>query len=70
MMYHLVGETEESRQQLRDEVLATSSADFRDFADALSELAQDGRVVVLGAEEAIAQANEARPRLLAVTKAL
>jgi hypothetical protein len=70
MMYHLVGETEESRQQLRDEVLAASPADFRDFADALSGLAQNGRVVVLGAEEAIAQANEARPGLLAVTKAL
>ena len=55
---HLIGITDENRQQLRDEVLGTTQADFRAFADVLDALNGHGQVVVLGSAEKIAKAND------------
>ncbi|NJN44571.1 MAG: hypothetical protein HC806_07535 [Anaerolineae bacterium] len=55
---HLTGITDENRQKLRDEVLGTTQAHFRAFADVLDELNRQGQVVVLGSAEAIGKANE------------
>ena len=70
MAQHLVRETDEMRQRMRDEILGTTVADFRQFADALAQVAAHGRVVVLGSEQAIQAANEKRPNLLTVSKVM
>jgi len=70
LVRHLVHETEEERQQLRDEVLSTTVADFRRFGDVLEQVNQHGLVVVLGSPQAIEAANAQRKGWLKVTKAL
>ncbi len=67
---HLIGETDSTRQQRRDEILSTDAADFRAFADVLDEVRDHGQVVALGSADAIRAANAARPGLLDVTKVL
>ncbi len=54
----LTGDAAAPRQQLRDEVLATTAADIRAFAAVLERAREAGSVVILGAEAAIAAANE------------
>lgn len=44
----LTGDTEERRQQMRDEILSTTPEDFVRFADVLAEAARTGTVCVLG----------------------
>ncbi len=66
----LTGETDERRQKIRNEVLATSNADFKVFGAALERLSRDGQVVVVGSAKAIEEANSARPGWLKVTKVL
>jgi Zn-dependent M16 (insulinase) family peptidase len=70
MQRYLIGDTDEARQRLREEVLATTKADFRSFADALAEVAAKGRVAVLGSEQAIAAANAEQPGLLTVSRVM
>jgi Zn-dependent M16 (insulinase) family peptidase len=70
LVRYLLDESDESRQQTRDEVLGTTAADFRAFADVLDAVAAQGRVVVLGAQEALAQANEARGDFLTLQRVL
>ncbi len=57
MVRYLAGDTDEARQQLRDEVLSTTPQDFVRFAEVLDDVRARGRVVVMGAPEALAQAN-------------
>jgi len=59
LVRHLSGVTDESRQQLRAEILSTTMAEVRSFADALDEVKTNGTVVILGSAESIAQANAA-----------
>lgn len=63
---YLTGETDERLQQFRDEVLATTPADFRNLAGALAAMNDAGDVVVLGSREAIEGAGLG----LAVTKVM
>lgn len=63
----LLGDTDESRQRYRDEVLATQPEHFRAFADVLERVAAEGQVVVLGGREALEAANAERPGLLEIT---
>lgn len=58
------------RQRLRDQVLATTVADVRALADLLEQVAQQGAVVVLGSEQAIAAANQTLQPPLSMTKVL
>ncbi len=53
----LSGVTDEYRQRIRDEVLATNASDFASFAEILDSVARAGRVVVLGSEDAIKETN-------------
>ena len=69
-MRYLVGETDESRQQMRDEILSTTVADFRHFADVLAALNDQARVVVLGSAGALNAANEQNGRQLKITKVM
>ena len=70
LMWELTGDTDENRQQRRDEVLGASAADFKRFADVLAQVAKAGQVVVLGSEAAIKAANDERGGFLKVTKVL
>ncbi len=66
----LNGTSDALRQQRRDEILGTSRADFQALAEAVEAVAAQGHVVVLGGEAAITAANEKRPGLLEVSKAV
>lgn len=70
LVRHLTGVTDAERQRIRDEVLATSAADFRAFADVLDGLRDSALVVVMGAQQAIEAANAARDGLLTPVKVL
>ena len=54
----LTGDEAEARQQLRDEALAATAEQVRGFATVLEQARDAGSVVILGAEAAIANANE------------
>lgn len=60
LIRHLTGDTDNIRQQMRNEVLATSTADFKNFAEILEQVSTKGTVVVLGSQDAIEKANTAR----------
>ncbi|SKA92868.1 hypothetical protein SAMN02745704_02455 [Paucidesulfovibrio gracilis DSM 16080] len=53
MIRHLSGVDDAWRQQIREDILNTTSGDFRHFAEAARLVAEHGRSVVLGSEEAI-----------------
>jgi len=58
MLRHLLGETDEMRQELRDQILGTTGEDMRRFADALDAVSSSGAVCVVGGEEAVRGASE------------
>ncbi len=68
MVRYLVGESDESRQRYREQVLTTTQADFKAFADVLTAVSQQGYVAVLGSPEAITAVNEGN--WLQVTKVM
>ncbi len=70
MVRWLVNYNDTLRQQFRDEVLATSQGDFKSFGEILGEMAQNGKVVVLGSVVAIEKANQDRVGLLEILKVL
>jgi presequence protease len=70
MQRSLAGETDAIRQSRRDEILGASVADFRAFADVLTDLTTHGQVVVLGSEKAIHVVNNRRPGFLQVSKVI
>ncbi|MDZ7288955.1 MAG: insulinase family protein [candidate division KSB1 bacterium] len=70
MVRYLVGDTDEERQKMRDEVLATTVTDFRKFGEVLQQVNQHGIVVVLGSPAAIEAANAERKDWLKVVKVL
>jgi len=60
---HLLGEGPEGRQERRDQVLGTTEAHFREFAEALDAVKMNGSVVVVGSQDAIQAANAAGAQL-------
>src|SRR5579883_817789 len=70
MQRYLIGDTDEARQRMREEILSTTAADIRKFGDAMAQVAAKGRVVVLGSEQAIEAANAERPGLLTVSRVM
>jgi Zn-dependent M16 (insulinase) family peptidase len=70
LIWELAGDTDETRQQRREEILGASSRDFKALAEALDQVARNGQVVVLGSEKAIRAANDERGGFLKVTKVL
>lgn len=60
MVRYLVNDSDEQRQRIRDEVLSTTVADFRAFADVLRQVAEHGVVVVLGSSTAIEASHAER----------
>jgi presequence protease len=70
MQRYLIGDTDEARQRMREEIISTTAADIRNFADAMAGIAAHGRVIVLGSEQAIEAANSERPGLLSVSRVM
>ncbi len=70
LIWELSGDTEEARQQRREEILSASAKDFKELAGVLEQVAAKGEVVVLGSETAIKAANAERGNFLKVTKVL
>lgn len=70
MSRYLLGVTEDYRQQLRDEVLATTPDDFVKFGDVLDGVRDHGQIVVLGSQGAIDAANKEMGGVFAITKVL
>jgi Zn-dependent M16 (insulinase) family peptidase len=70
LVRHLAGVDDAYRQRIRDEVFATSAADFRAFADVLDAVRDNAQTAVLGSEEAINEANAQRPGLLTLARVL
>ncbi len=70
MRRYLAGETDEGRQQMRNEILSTTAADFKAFAEVLRQLNANGAVVVLGGQEAIEKVEAQKPGWFRVSKAL
>jgi Zn-dependent M16 (insulinase) family peptidase len=57
MVQHLAGVTTETRQRIRDEVLATEERHLREFGSVLREAAAAGSVCVMAGEDALARAG-------------
>ncbi|MDR3708053.1 MAG: insulinase family protein [Capsulimonadaceae bacterium] len=61
MLRRLIGETDERRQLVRDQVLATSQQSFRAFADVLDAAKEQSFVVAMGSNKAIEEAARSLP---------
>ena len=70
MLRHLTQYNDQTRQEIRDQVLGTTVKDFNRFADVLTRVAENGEVVVLGSAEAIEKANKEKGQILEVRKIL
>jgi Zn-dependent M16 (insulinase) family peptidase len=70
MLRRLSGETDEERQQIRDEILSTDIDDFRAFSEFLSIVKDKGIVKVAGSETAITETMKEMPGWLEVVRAL
>eukprot|EP00172_Hildenbrandia_rubra_P000272 Plantae.Rhodophyta-Hildenbrandia_rubra.ctg1121.p1 GENE.Plantae.Rhodophyta-Hildenbrandia_rubra.ctg1121~~Plantae.Rhodophyta-Hildenbrandia_rubra.ctg1121.p1 ORF type:complete len:1138 (-),score=234.26 Plantae.Rhodophyta-Hildenbrandia_rubra.ctg1121:257-3262(-) len=55
---YMTGQTDEIRQERRDQVLGATNKDFRELGEALEEIKKNGTVVIVGGEEAIKKAQE------------
>lgn len=70
MVRHLTNDSAEERLRIRTEVLETTEADYRRFADALEAIKDHGKVVVLGSQSAIDAANESMTEKLELLKVM
>jgi len=70
MVRYLIRDTEEERQQMRDDVLGTKASDFKAFAQVLERVRENGLVKVLGSSNAIEEVATDRPGWLDVVKVL
>jgi len=70
MLRHLTGQSEDTLQRVRDEVLETTEEHFRTFADVLDTVRDTGIVKVLGSRETIEAISAERPGWLELQKVL
>ncbi len=70
MVRYLIGETDADRQQMRDQILGTTAADFRAFGEVLSSFNEQARVVVMGDGETLARWAESSDHKPVVTKVM
>jgi len=70
MVRYLFGESDAERQQIRNEILATTVADFRAFADVLAQVKSQGTVVVMGSQNTLETVNAERNGWLKLTKVM
>jgi len=70
MVRHLLQLSDEDRQRTRDEVLGTTLADLRRFADILDAARPKSRVVVMGSQQALTAVNAEKGDWLKLQKVL
>jgi Zn-dependent M16 (insulinase) family peptidase len=70
MVRYLTGDTEDARQQMRDEILGTKASDFKNFARILEQVKKEGIVKILGSPSAIEKASTEHPGWLDIVKVL
>ncbi|QHO34395.1 hypothetical protein HN51_027949 [Arachis hypogaea] len=70
MLRYLLGITEEERQRRREEILATSLKDFKEFVDAMEAVKDKGVTVAVASPEDVDAANKERFNFFQVKKAL
>jgi hypothetical protein len=70
MLRHLTHDTDEERQKMREEVLGTTSAHFRAFADVLESVKGEGLVKALAYPSALNESMKDRPGWLEITGVL
>jgi presequence protease len=70
LVRYLRGDTDEARQEMREEILGTTGAHFKDMARFMREVAAKGIVKVLGAPSALEAAQRERPGWLQILKVL
>jgi Zn-dependent M16 (insulinase) family peptidase len=70
MIRYLLNISDAERQLIRDQILETNSAHFKDFSNVLKQLAEKGMIVVLGSSSALESANQANNDFLKITKVL
>ena len=67
---YLAGATDEWRQNWRSQILSTTAADFRAFADVLDAMRGQAHEVALTSSDALAAANARQPGFLHIRSAL
>ncbi|EFO80139.1 peptidase M16C associated domain-containing protein [Oscillochloris trichoides DG-6] len=70
MWRYILGANDAYRQQLREEILDTSPADIRAFADAVDAVREHGIITVVGSADAVEAANREQPGLLMPVRVL
>ena len=70
MSRHLTGDSDALRQQMREELLGTTAADFKAMGEILREVAEKGVVKVLGSETAAKTAEAQKPEWLKRVKVM
>lgn len=70
MIRHLMGITDDWRQEFRDQLLTTRLQDFQQLADALDSLVTSGRVAALGSSESLKKVADERPGWMQVLQVL
>ncbi|VAI49572.1 unnamed protein product [Triticum turgidum subsp. durum] len=70
LMRYLLGITEEERQQRREEILATSVKDFKEFADAVEMINDNGVVVAVASPDDVEAANKEKSLFSDIKKCL
>ncbi len=70
MLRHLTHDTDEDRQRMREEILDTTHAHFRAFADLLEGVKTEGLVKALGFSDTLNDSMTDRPGWLEVTNVL
>lgn len=59
MARYLAGDSDEERQKMREELLSSRCSDFQAFSQFLEAMRVEGKVVVMGSREALAEAQKA-----------
>ncbi len=70
MLRYLLQISDEERQARRDEILATTQADFRAFAHAVEQVREHGAVVVVASPDAVQASKKARGDWLVTTRVI
>ncbi len=70
MLRYLTGDTEETRQRMRDQILGTKAADFRAFAQTIQQVGNNAAIKILGSPSALEKVTTRRPHWLEVFRVI
>lgn len=70
MIRYLLNESDEYRQNIRDEILSANLSDFRTFGDVLELVVDKGKIVVLGNLSKLEEANQQKENWLNIQKVI